>query len=272
MDHDTDVVVVTCSDPRIADAIKDIPATFVRLPGVEADPSWVGFNDLMASCPPLATVFLCHDHCLAHGEVMGRALAAVQKSRHDFWERFGRAGGAWLAGKVDVESRHITFLDESGEAWEPNKLLRTIPVHSGEALQPLLELNEKRRQLIVPRGTTPLHPEVGVLAISMAGTLNNMRCRNAAYVLDFVGQPLDIFTGQVETLGNICLISTPRPHLALIAPAEQAEEARAILAYAMSVVSEMERGSCFTAELVVRHGTGNFTSIAFHDAIGAEVR
>lgn len=269
-DRRTDVVVVTCSDPRIADVIKDVPATLIRLPGVEADPSWVGFKDLMHR-PPLATVFLCHDRCRAHNEVMGRARGAVEKSRQTFWEWFGRAGGAWLAGKVDVESRHITFLDESGEAWEPEKLLRTLPVHSGEALAPLLEMNAARRPTS-PRGTTPLHPAVGVLAISIAGALNDMRCRNMAYVLDWVGQPLDIFTNQVGILGNICLINAHKPHLVMVAPAEEAEEARGILAYASSVLSEMEHGHCFTAELVVRHGSGNFSSIAFHDAIDVRVR
>lgn len=272
-DRDTDVVVITCSDPRIADVInKDIPATFIRLPGVEADPGWSGFKELMARRPPLATLFLCHNRCLAHGGVMGRAQNAVQKSRQTFWERHGRAGGAWLVGSVDVESRHVTFVNEDGEAWEPNKLLRTVPVHSGEALVPLFELNEKRRMTIVPRGTPPLHPEVGVLAISVTGTLNDMRERNLAYVVDYVGQPLDVFTSQVRTLGNVCLINVPRPNLVLVAPLEKTDEARAILAYAMSVVSEMERGSCFTAELVLRDNEGNFTSVAFDDAIGVEAR
>lgn len=271
-DRNTDVVVVTCSDPRIADVIKNGNAQLIRLPGVEANPSWVGFRELMVRRPPLAMVFLCHDRCLAHNEVMGRAQAAVQKSRQDFWKHFGRAGGAWLTGRVDVESRHITFLSEDGEAWEPNKLLRAIPAHSGEALAPLLELNEKRRSAIIPRGTTPLHLPVGVLAISMAGALNDMRERNLAYVVDYVGQTLEAFINQVRTLGNVCLINVQRPHLVVVAPAEETDDARAILAYAMSVVSEMERGDHFTAELVARLSSGNFSSVARHNAIGVEAR
>lgn len=270
-DHDTGVAVITCSDPRLADVIKGRDARFIRIPGVEVDPQWAGVHELMRSVPRVV-LFLCHDQCVAHGGRLEMAQGAVQKARQTFSERYGRAGGAWLAGKVDVASGHITLLDESGEAWEPEKLLHTLPIHSGKAMRPLLELNRRRSTPSNPRGTTLLHPPIGVLAISVAGALNDMRERNLAYVIDWVEQDEEALAKQVRLLGNVCLINAPVPHLCVAAPAEQAEEAYAILAYARSVISDMERGDRFTAELVVRLSSGSFASIPLRSEVVAGTR
>lgn len=264
--HDTDVVVVTCSDPRVADVAKGMDARFVRIPGVGADPAGGGFVVIMAY-EPKVVAFLCHNDCKAHHESLDAAKACVEKARIAFARRWLGMGTMFLAGVVDANSRYTYFLRGAG-VWDPAELLASASKRTREPLERMLRGMTIARPSA--RGTTLLHPPVGVLAISIAGALDDMRERNLAYVIDHVESRV-VLARQIRLLGNLVLINTAIPHLCVVAPPAQERDARFIFGYAEQVLAEIG-GEHFTCQLVIRHADGRFEEVVSLNAVSGAAR
>ncbi len=265
-------MVVTCSDPLIADVIEGIDATFIRLPGVQLQTRWHRFQSIMAQNPKVVA-FLCHNQCRAHGGQLEEAQRAVQWARHAFWHTFGK-GTAFLSGKVDIETRYISFFQDNGNLWSVDDLKRSTPESSMEPLTRLLDVNKDRSPLPA-RSTSPLHPPVTALVVVVDGTFNDVRERNLAYVLDHVGQDAVVFAEQVSTLGQVVLdnaaITEEIPHLLVVGNHDREANAGEIFECTASALHRLSDGVTFTAQIVLRHPGGRFELVSTHKEISADV-
>ena len=267
---DKDVVVVTCCDPRVADVIEKLEgSSFLRTPGCEVDPSWDTIGAVVADKKTI--VFLCHDDCKAHSGSLHEAQRQVQWSRHAFWNHHRGADTTFLSGKVCSESRHLSFLKDDGTTWNAGQLLANVPRRSREAVERLLSMNDRRHPQRSGRNTTILHPPIGTLAISVDGVLSDFRARNAAYVVDHIGQSSHVFARQVSMIGAIAAENAKntdeRPHILVVGEAGRIDGACKIFEQATTSLARLENGHCFTAELAVRSRTGQFEQISVHGEI-----
>lgn len=166
-----------------------------------------------------------------------------------------------MAGTIDAESRHITLHRNEDEDFDPRQLLGHTPRRSRATIEQLLSANADRTPL-GKRGTTMLHPPVGVIAIAVKGTLCDIRERNVAYVVDYLGQPRSVLDHQVKVIGNVVLNNTrgsgDRPHLLVVGPPTHIDLAREILDSATETLNRLDDGKHFTKELTIRHETGQF--------------
>lgn len=246
----TQITVVTCSDPRVAEVAKNINAKFVRIPGVVVDPTWSGFS-FLREATSRTLVFLGHSQCLAHKGSNRNARNQVQWTRQAFRHNYGSTHD-YVVGMIEVGTLSVTFLDPFGGI-------------GNAGLEELTAINHGHTT--TARSTSILHAPVGVLAVSLDGALDGVREKDLMYVIDDIGQPQRDLEKQVQTIGCIVMTNAKAmgstPHL-LVAGTDRftAAQLHAVKLDALRVLSGLEGGDRFTSEIVVRDDHGGFSVIS----------